>query len=59
MNWQVIEVADGNDIQAINRALKRAKKELFKPSIIIMKTVIGLWILGNQGTNKVHGFTSR
>ena len=34
MNWQVIEVADGNDIQAINRALKRAKKELFKPSII-------------------------
>ena len=54
MNWQVIEVADGNDIQAINRALKRAKKELFKPSIIIMKTVIGYGSC-NQGTNKVHG----
>ncbi|MGF0145290.1 transketolase, partial [Sharpea azabuensis] len=54
MNWQVIEVADGNDTTAMLRAIRRAKKESFKPSIIIMKTTIG-YGSKNQGTNKVHG----
>ncbi len=54
MNWQVIEVADGNDTVALTKALKKAKKEIFKPSMIIMKTVIGFGSC-NQGTNKVHG----
>jgi len=36
------------------RAIRRAKKESFKPSIIIMKTTIG-YGSKNQGTNKVHG----
>lgn len=54
MNWQVIEVADGNDTTALLKAIRRAKKESFKPSIIIMKTTIG-YGSKNQGTNKVHG----
>lgn len=53
-NWQVIEVADGNDIVAISKAIKKAKKEAFKPSVIIIKTVIG-YGSKNQGTAKVHG----
>lgn len=52
--WQVIEVNDGNDINAIAKALKKAKKEAFKPSLIIVNTIIGFGSV-NQGTNKVHG----
>lgn len=39
--WQVIKVTDGEDIDAINKAIKRAKKETTKPSLIIVNTVIG------------------
>lgn len=53
-NWQVIEVKDGNDINEIHKAIKKAKKESFKPSLIIVNTTIGFGSV-NQGTNKVHG----
>ncbi|WP_249030347.1 transketolase [Tannockella kyphosi] len=52
--WQVLVVSDGNDYTAIAKAIKKAKKELFKPTLIIMKTIIGYGSV-NQGTNKVHG----
>lgn len=54
MNWQVLCVKDGNDIEAILKAIKKGKKEQFKPTLIIMDTVIG-YGSKNQGTNKVHG----
>ena len=54
MNWQVICVNDGNDVAAILKAIKKAKKESFKPSLIIVDTVIG-YGSANQGTSKVHG----
>jgi transketolase len=41
MGWQVINVKDANDINAINRAIKKAKAEKEKPSLIIIKSVIG------------------
>ncbi len=47
-NWQVLEVKDGNDIN------EKGKKEQFKPTLIIVNTVIGFGS-ANQGTNKVHG----
>ena len=53
-NWQVLEVKDGNDINEIHKAIKKGKKEQFKPTLIIVKTVIGFGS-ANQGTNKVHG----
>lgn len=53
-NWQVLEVKDGNDINEIHRAIKKGKKEQFKPTLIIVNTVIGFGS-ANQGTNKVHG----
>ncbi len=52
--FEVIEVQDGNDINALAKALKRAKRNQFKPTIIINNTVIG-YGSANQGTNKVHG----
>lgn len=54
MNWQVIEVADGEDINALGKALKRAKREKFKPSLIINHTVIGRGS-SRAGTSAAHG----
>ena len=53
-NWQVLEVKDGNDINEIHKAIKKGKKEQFKPTLIIVNTFIGFGS-ANQGTNKVHG----
>ena len=39
--WHVIHVQDGNDIGAINKAIKKAKKVTDKPSLIVCKTIIG------------------
>ena len=54
MGWQHILVEDENDLNAINRAINKAKKETEKPSIIEVKTTIG-YGTSSQGTSKVHG----
>ena len=41
MGWQVIKVKDANDLAALNRAIKKAKAEKEKPSLIIVSSVIG------------------
>ena len=41
MGWQVIDVKDANDLNALNRAIKKAKAEKEKPSLIIIKSQIG------------------
>ena len=52
--WNVLEVADGNDVKAIDRAIKKAKKSIDKPTLIIVHTIIGFGS-AKQGTSKVHG----
>ncbi len=52
--WDVIEVADGNDIDAIDAAIIKAKKSKDKPTMIMIHTIIGFGS-AKQGTNKVHG----
>ena len=54
MGWNYQRVEDGNDLVAINRAIKKAKKATDKPSIIEVKTTIGFGT-SVQGTSKVHG----
>jgi transketolase len=53
-HWHVQKVADGNDLDAISKAVEAAKAVTDKPSIIAVRTVIGY---GSPiaGTNKVHG----
>ncbi len=53
-HWHVQKVADGNDLDAISKAIDAAKAVTDKPSIIAVRTVIGY---GSPlaGTNKVHG----
>ena len=52
--WDVIEVADGNDVDAIDAAISKAKKSKDKPTMIMIHTIIGFGS-AKQGTNKVHG----
>jgi transketolase len=39
--WQVLEVADGNDLSAIERAIQEARREQNKPSLISIRTHLG------------------
>ena len=41
LGWQVINVKDANDVMALNRAIKKAKAEKEKPSLIIIQSKIG------------------
>lgn len=41
LNWQVLKVGDGNDLDAIEKAIKEAKSETNKPTLIIVTTRIG------------------
>lgn len=52
--WNVLKVEDGNDIIAIDNAIKQAKLSKDKPTLIIVKTIIG-YGSKKQGTSKVHG----
>ena len=54
-NWQVIKVEDGNDIEAIEKAIEDAKRETTKPSIIIVKNQIGFGCPAKQGKASAHG----
>jgi transketolase len=52
--WQVLRVADGNDIVAIEAAIKQAQAETSKPTLIGVRTIIG-YGSPKAGTSKVHG----
>jgi transketolase len=51
--WHVLEVQDGNDLKAIERAIRDAQKIKGKPKLIRVKTIIGFG-MPKQGTNKAH-----
>jgi len=53
--WQVQEVADGNDVDAILAAIATAKADAQRPSLIAVRTVIGYGAPALAGTSKVHG----
>ncbi|MBE6146954.1 MAG: transketolase [Firmicutes bacterium] len=54
LNWNVFIVNDGEDLDALDNMIEKAKTSIEKPSIIIVNTTIGRFSK-NQGTNKVHG----
>ncbi|WXR61564.1 transketolase [Peptostreptococcaceae bacterium AGR-M142] len=54
-NWNVYEVKDGNDIDDIKNKIEEAKKSSDKPSMIILKNIIGYGSPNKQGTSGVHG----
>ena len=52
--WHVQYVADGNDVEEIDRAIKIAKNDL-RPSLICCRTQIGYGLPTRQNTAKAHG----
>ena len=52
--WNVLDVKDGNDVDAIDKAIAEAKKSKDKPTMICVHTIIG-YGSAKQGTSKVHG----
>ena len=52
--WQVLRAA-GNDVRQIEEAIKKAKKEKGKPSLIMVRTNIGFGSPNRQDTPDVHG----
>lgn len=53
--WQTLVVEDGNDIEAIGKAIEAAKAETSKPSLIEIKTTIGYGAPNKQGKASAHG----
>ncbi|MDD9150869.1 transketolase [Sporolactobacillus sp. CQH2019] len=53
--WQTLYVADGNRVDAIEKALDEARRDRSRPSLIEVRTVIGYGAPHVQGTNQCHG----
>jgi len=53
--WQVLKVEDGNDLAAIDRAIREAKEDKDRPSLICVRTVLGYGAPTLAGTYKAHG----
>ncbi len=53
--WQVLEVEDGNDVEAIDAAIREAKADTERPTLIRLHTVIGYGSPNKEGTASSHG----
>jgi transketolase len=53
--WHTVSVEDGNDIEAINGAIRAAREERSRPSLILLRTHIGFGSPGKQDTFEAHG----
>ena len=53
--FQTIEVEDGNDIEAIGKAIKEAKADKERPSFIKVNTIIGYGAGKKAGSAASHG----
>ncbi|MEP6899985.1 MAG: transketolase [Rhodanobacter sp.] len=52
--WQIIRIADGNDVAAISKALDDARAETDKPTLILVRTHLG-YGSPKQDSFKAHG----
>ncbi|MBS0579947.1 MAG: transketolase [Proteobacteria bacterium] len=53
--WHVVPDVDGLDAAAVDQALRAARAEHKRPSLICCKTVIGYGAPDKQGTKEAHG----
>lgn len=51
--WQVLQVADGNDVDEIDAAIRAAQADP-RPTLIICRTLIGYGLPKLQGSSKAH-----
>ena len=55
LGWHVEDVADVNDLDAVEAAIGRAKAETSRPSFIRVHSIIGYGAPHKQGTREAHG----
>jgi len=53
--WQVLDVEDGNDVEAIDAAIREAKADTDRPTLIRVRTIIGFGSPNKEGTASSHG----
>jgi len=53
--WHVLEGVDGHDPGQVAQAIKEARAETARPSLICCRTIIGWGSPGKQGTEATHG----
>ena len=53
--WRVLRVADGNDLEAIDQAMTDAASAAERPTLIILRTLIGYPAPTKQNSSKAHG----
>ena len=54
-NWHILNVDDGNDIDAIYNAIQAAKAQTGRPSLIVLRTYIACGSPNLQGSADSHG----
>lgn len=54
-DWQVLDVHDGNDLEAIEKAIQEAKADKSRPSLIKVRTQIAFGSPNKVGTAGAHG----
>jgi transketolase len=53
--WQVIPAVDGHDVEAVDKAIRKAKREKDRPTLICCKTVIAKGAPKKANTGAAHG----
>lgn len=53
--WHVVPNVDGHDAEAVAAAIRAARAEKSRPSLICCKTIIGWGAPNKQGTKATHG----
>jgi transketolase len=53
--WQVIANVDGHDVEAVDKAIRKARREKARPTLICCKTVIAKGAPKKANTGAAHG----
>ncbi|MBI3370679.1 MAG: transketolase [Betaproteobacteria bacterium] len=53
--WQVIAGVDGHNVDAVDKAIRKARRETSRPTLICAKTVIGKGAPAKANTGAAHG----
>jgi transketolase len=55
LGWNIVRVADPNDLKSLSRAYQAFRDHTGSPTLIIVKTIIGYGAPNKANTSKAHG----
>ena len=55
LGWHVVQVDDANDTDAIDKAIEKFKSNNDKPTLVVLKSIIGFGSPNKQDTSSAHG----